>query len=50
MGVVEEELKELELSVGEHRLPPFVTEDSPVGIEPETLELPHPLYQRSRRS
>ena len=46
MGVVEEELEEIELSIGEHRLLPLVTQDSPVGIEPKALELPDPLVPK----
>ena len=40
--MVEKELQELELAMGEYRLFPFVAQHPTVWIEPQTLELPDP--------
>src|SRR5580704_5299609 len=41
--MIEEELKELELPIGQHRLLSPVADDAPVRVEPEALELPDAL-------
>ena len=46
MGVVEQELQELELSIGEHRLLPLVAQHPTVWIQPKSLKLPDPLVPK----
>src|ERR1700693_748678 len=43
MGMIEEELQQLEFAMGQHSLAPFVTDDAAVRFKPEALELPDPL-------
>ena len=44
--MVEKELQEFELTLGEHRLSSLVHQEPPLWIEPETLELPDPLIPK----
>lgn len=46
MGMVEEELEQLELSIREHDLSSLVAQHATVGIEPEPMELPDPLVPK----
>ena len=43
MGMVEEELEQLELSIRENDLLSLVAQHATVGIEPQPVELPDPL-------
>ena len=43
MGVVEEELEQLKLSIREDDLTSLVTQHATVGIEPQPMELPDPV-------
>src|SRR6202043_631140 len=37
----DQELQELELSLGQHDLPALMSQDPAVGVQPEALKLPH---------
>jgi hypothetical protein len=43
MGMVEEKLQELELSIGQYHLLPLVAQDPAIRVEPQALEFPDPL-------
>jgi hypothetical protein len=50
MGVVQQELEELELSIREDNLLPLVAQDAAVGIEPQPMELPEALIPEIKAS
>jgi hypothetical protein len=43
MGMVQEELQEFELSMGEHSLLPLMAHHMAIRIKPQAAELPDPL-------
>jgi hypothetical protein len=43
MGMVEKELEEFELPVGQDSLVPLVAQDATIRIKPQAPELPNPL-------
>ena len=48
--MVDQELEELELALGELGLATVVADHAAVGVEPQALQFPHRWYQRSRRA
>ena len=43
MGMVEEKLQELELSIGQYHLLSLVPQNPAIRVEPQALEFPDPL-------